>query len=240
MQSTVTKISTTTAFIPIPPALSQCLWIGVIGSVLFMLIVLIEGTVRNDYDPRQQSVSALSLGPRGWIQTINFFIFGIIIISTASAWRKMLTGGKGATAFPLLMLLTGCSVITCGIFSQDPAPGYDPERLALIKPSWQGLVHLLFAAIGALCSIAGLLVMANRFAKTPLWHGWGFYSVFMALLMTSCVAIYAIGSTNSTGYAGLFERIGLMIVPIWSLSLLVRLGKGVPFMKEMSAPSTHD
>lgn len=217
--------------IPVPSSLRRRLWYGIIGAGLFILTSSVEGALRIDYDAWQQSVSALSLGSRGWVQTVSFFVFGIIIISTVTTWRKILSRGRGAKAYPMLTLLTGFSIILCGIFQQDPAPGYDPQKLALTDPTLRGLLHLLFAAIGALCSIAGLLVMARRFAHTPLWHGWKLYSILMALVMAACVTIYAIWSTKSTGYAGTFERIALMVVPVWGMTFLVRLEAGVPFMK---------
>lgn len=217
--------------IPVPPPLRRRLWYGVIGSGLFMMTACVEGSQRPDYDVWQQSISALSLGSRGWIQMINFIAFGAIVLSTVTAWRKMLVGGKGGRAFPTLTALTGVSLIVCGLVAQDPAPGYDPRGLSLKVPTLRGLIHLLFAGIGALSSIACLLIMAWRFGRNPSWYGWNVYSVLMAIAMTTCVTVYAIWSTAPTGYAGTFERLGLIVVPIWGLTFLARLEKGVPFMR---------
>lgn len=216
--------------VSVPLYLRRRLWYALIGTGLFNLTVLVESLLRPGYDAWQQSVSALSLGRWGWIQMINFFFLGAIIISTVSLWRRILAGGRGAKSYPVLTLLTGISLIVCGILKQDPAPGYDPENLALKEPTLVGLFHLLFAGIGALSSIIGLIVMARRFANTPLWKGWNIYSIIMALLMIVCVVVYSVWSTKSTGYAGTFERIAVIIVPIWAMSFLVRLERGVPFM----------
>jgi hypothetical protein len=128
-------------------------------------------------------------------------------------------------------ILLGAVILSTVIFKQDPAPGYDPENLALTAPTLIGLIHLLFAGIGALSSIIGLIVMARRFALTPLWRGWAVYSILMAFIMFACVTVYSVWSTASTGYAGMFERIGLLILPIWALTFLTRLESGIPFMK---------
>lgn len=220
-----------TELVPVLPFLRRRLWYGLIGAGIFQIIVLVQSLLVPGYDFNQQAVSALSLGKWGWIQIINFIFLGAVIISTVPAWRKILAGGIGAKAYPVLTLLTGISIIICGILKQDPAPGYDPEKLALTSPSLVGLIHLLFAAIAALSSIIGLFVMARRFAHTPLWKSWSFYTILMALIMIICTAIYAVWSTKSTGYAGAFERIAILVVPIWVLSFLIRLQKAVPFMK---------
>ena len=219
--------------VPVPRSLRLRLWYGLIAAGIFHVIAIIEGVLTPGYDACQQAISALSLGRWGWIQIISFILFGIIIISTAAPWRKLLAGGIGAKAYPVLTFLTGASIILCGIFRQDPAPGYDPENLALTAPTLTGLLHLLFAAIGALSSITGLIILAIRFAHTPLWKSWIIYSISMALIMIACITVYGIWSTASTGYAGLFERMGLLVIPVWVLSFLVRLERGVPFMQKV-------
>lgn len=230
----ITAIRETDALIPVLPSLRRRLWYGLIGAVIFNLVAIVESVVCPGYDAYQQSISALSLGQYGWIQIINFLLLGSAIISTVSAWRMILAGGKGAKSYPLLTLFTGISLLLCGIFKQDPAPGYDPENLSLTVPSLTGLIHLLFAAISAISSIVGLIVMSVRFAQTPLWKGWSAYTIFMAFIMTGCITIYAVWSTKPTGYAGLFERIGALIIPIWVATFVVRLENGVPFMKRTS------
>ena len=51
--------------IPVPSSTRRRLWYMVIGAAVFIIIAFIEGLLRPDYDAWQQSVSALSLGPRG-------------------------------------------------------------------------------------------------------------------------------------------------------------------------------
>ena len=234
MQQPATAKKALKETVPVPPSLRRRLWYGIIGAGLFIMIAYIEGWQRSDYDVWQQSISALALSSRGWVQTVNFFIFGTMVLSTVTAWRKILAGGAGAKAYPILTALAGISLIACGFAPQDPAPGYDPQDLALIKPSLPGLIHLLFAAIGALSSIIGLLIMARRFTGDRLWYGWNAYSIAMAITMTACITVYAIWSTASAGYAGTFERLGLMAVPVWGLTFLIRLETGTPFMYRQS------
>jgi hypothetical protein len=162
--------------IPVPVQLRRRLWLGVIGSCLFIFVASVEGIQRPDYDHWQQSISALSLGSRGWIQKLNFFAFGTIVLSTVPAWHKILKGRKGTLTFPILITLTGISLIFGGIFPQDPAPGYDPENLGLVVPTLKGLIHLFFAGVCALSAVTGLLIMSRQFASLPTWHGWCTYS----------------------------------------------------------------
>ena len=49
-------------------------WVGMIGPVLFVTVFTLEGWFRPGYNTLGMYVSELSLGPRGWIQIINFII----------------------------------------------------------------------------------------------------------------------------------------------------------------------
>ncbi len=57
---------------------------------------------RPGYDWLSQPVSALSLGPGGTVQVVNFIAFGTLGCITALAWRLTLTGGIGETWYPRL------------------------------------------------------------------------------------------------------------------------------------------
>ena len=69
-------------------------------------------------------MSALSLGPGGWVQMTNFIVFGVVGICFALALRATLAPGRGATWAPILQAVAGLSMITAGVFAQDPSAGY--------------------------------------------------------------------------------------------------------------------
>ena len=52
-----------------------------IGPLLFTVGFIVQGLFRHDeYDPIAETVSALEAGPNGWIQQLNFFVFGILMM----------------------------------------------------------------------------------------------------------------------------------------------------------------
>jgi len=223
----------------VPRPLLLRLWYALGGAALFMIVATIQGITRPDYDPWHQAVSALSLGPGGWVQASNFVFFGAVLLSTVPVWRTILSGGKAATAYPALTALLGASFVIVAFIPQDPAPGYDPARLALQAPTVGGLFHLAIAGLAATCSVAGLFVMAARFTGDPHWRGWPAYSRVMALLMIVCIAIFGVWSTKPTGLAGTFERVAVMIPPIWAFTFVRRLSAGTPFMVKSGQSSVR-
>src|SRR5260221_477703 len=174
---------------PVPIALLLWLSCGTIGSVLFTITYLIEGVTHPDYSAWQQAISALSLGPGGWVQQINFVVFGVIVVFTAFAWRKFLKGGVGATWYPIVRGLEGLGLIMDGFFSQDPAPGY-PKGAVLTAPTLHAVIHQVFAFASITAIAVGLFILAWRFAREPRWRGWATYSVITGFLTIVLIATF--------------------------------------------------
>lgn len=217
---------------PTPVARADCrrLWYAVVATALFVLVALVQGAVRPGYDAWHQSISALSLGPGGWVQDVAFVLLGIALLSTVTVWRRVLADGVGAHAYPVLMALTGTSLIAAGWIPQDPAPGYDPELLGHTLPTLTGLIHLGLAGVGALASSIGLFVMATRFATLPDWSAWATSTRAIGVLTIVCVVVYAVWSTQTSGLAGTFERMVIILPGAWGYAVVSRLSSGTPFV----------
>ena len=58
-------------------------WAGILGPTLFVVTFTVEGCLRPGYASARMFVSALSLGPRGWIQVLNFVVVGLSFLALA-------------------------------------------------------------------------------------------------------------------------------------------------------------
>jgi|SRR5690349_2085343 len=192
---------------PVPHKLRWWLTFGFAGTVLFPIIYLIEGATRPGYDPLRQTISALSLGPDGWIQQLNFALCGISVLWMAFVWRKILAGGVCATWYPILRGLEAVGLFGVAILTRDP-------------------VHTVFLVVIVNAMCFGLFVIARRFWKRPLWRGWAAFSVACGLLLLVFMSFFGLGLNPHSalaGYAGLFERLATNADTIWSLVVLIRL-----------------
>jgi hypothetical protein len=217
--------------VPVPRGLLLWLTYGSLAPVFFTAVYLVEGATRPGYDAWLHSISALSLGPGGWLQQANFVFLGLNVVLVAVVWRRVLAAGAGATWYPIMRGLEGVSLVVIGLFSTDPEPGYPPGA-ALVQPfsTLHGIVHFacLFAIIFAM--MAGLFIMARRFWGDPHWRGWVMYSVVGALLVNLLIALFGVANGHQFAYAGVLERLATNVEAIWGLVMLVRLWAGVPFM----------
>jgi hypothetical protein len=223
----------------VPSALRRRLWAGLIAGALSFALTTIQGIYREGFDPWQQAVSALSLGPHGWLQMINLVAFGAIVLTTVLPWKRVLSGARGETIYPICTALIGAGFIGVGIIRQDPAPGYDPQGLGLLGPTIPGLVHITIAGIAALSSVIGLLVMGARLAGDPAWRGWALYSRLAAVLVIGCIVVYGVWSVKPTGFAGTFERAAMIVPMLWMFAFLRRLSDGAPLMTDSGGSPSY-
>lgn len=124
----------------------------------FNATCLIDGVFRHAYDQFSQPVSALSLGPGGAVQVVNFIASGILGCLTAFAWRPTLAGGLGAVWYPRLAVLAGLAMICPGIFTLDRGKGYPPGIPAPAHPGVHSQVHDVASCISLTVTVAGLII----------------------------------------------------------------------------------
>ncbi len=194
---------------PLTPALLSC---GGIGAFLFTGIYLLEGLTRPGYDAWRQPISALSLGPGGWVQQANFVAFGMLMVLSAVGWYRFLTSGRGWTWFPVLQGISGYSLIGAGISSMDPFPGY-PPGVASTPSTVPGTLHLVFAWVLIVTLALGCVAPGVVFWRLPYWRGWAVYSFVTGGLILLFWGLF-VGYPTGT-LSGLVERLSAGSHALW-------------------------
>jgi hypothetical protein len=193
-----------------------------LGWTLFVATFLIAGATRPGYDPWRQAISALSLGPGGWIQQANFAVLGALLVVSALGWRQALKPGPGSRAYPWLKGLTGVSLIGAGLFAQDPAPGYPPGAVQTAA-TLHGDLHQICAFVSVTALALSCFVLARRLAREPRWRGWAAYAVISGILILVFVSIFGALSAQASSIAGVFERLMAGTASLLSVLVILRL-----------------
>src|SRR5436190_13864740 len=96
-------------------------WAGMVGSALFVTVFTLEGWLRPGYDWRSTFISELSIGPRGWIQVLNFIVLGTLFLvftwGVVDEFREARASKKG----PILLTIIGFSFLVSGPLVTDVA-----------------------------------------------------------------------------------------------------------------------
>lgn len=178
--------------------------------------------MRPGYSALTMPVSALSLTADGWVQIVNFVLFGLFIIAFAIGLNRMLAPGPARTWATAVQLLIGVGLVLAGVFIQDPGQGYPVGVAVPANPTGHGTAHLIATIVVFNARIAWSLVMAVRFSRDSAWRRYAAFCVLSAILLA--IFLGAFGAALSTGGpAGLFERLGTLSTSALSLTIALRL-----------------
>lgn len=196
----------------------QALWLGAAGAWIFVLVALVEGARRPAYDPVRQPVSALALGPRGWIQTANFVACGVAITLGALA----LPGALGSLFLGVVVGVFGIALVASGGFPMDPMRGYPPGTPDT-TPAELSLHHRIHDAVGVI--VFGALPGAALIAAAHLSGWWVAYSVGTAALTLIGFVTFGTAWERDSPRAGLIQRLTIVGGWVW-LGLLFASATG--------------
>jgi hypothetical membrane protein len=191
---------------------------GVIGPIWFTLVVIAQGVLQPDYSHVAMPISALAAWPHGWLQRLNFYVFGLLLTANAVGLHlAMRPSRRGALAFPLL-LTSGIGVVLAGVFSWTGDPSTQ-----LVEP----VAHVIAALMTFLGAGSGLVALSRRMAGDPAWRGLSTYT--RACGMTILVLFPVLGflamppGAPLHAVAGLLQRLVLLAWFPCIIALSVRL-----------------
>jgi hypothetical membrane protein len=110
--------------------LTRAGWAGLIGPVLFTLTWVVQELFRVDeYSPIREPISALAAGPNGWIQSLNFALFGMLTMVFSVGLYTVVRSSRPGAVGSVLFLVSGLGLLMAAAFPlREDAAGvtYDP------------------------------------------------------------------------------------------------------------------
>jgi hypothetical protein len=199
---------------------------GIWAGPVFTATFLAEGAARDGYRPLRHPVSSLALGPRGWIQTANFAITGVLCLAGAAGLRR--TGDRlaGCRAGPIMVAAASAGLIGSAAFRTDPVGGYPPGTPDMpARFSHAGTAHNLAAipVFFGLPAAAASYGWRSWRAGQPL--GFAIYCAATAVTMPVTMALAGAGFSQSSrpgGYGGLLQRASIITGFAWLTAVSAR------------------
>lgn len=189
---------------------------GIVAAVTFNLVWLIAGARRDDYRPVYHPISALSLGPGGWVQATSFVAAGLLLIGLAVGVHA---AGSGLTV-AVLIAVAGVGLVGAGVLPMDPMRGYPPGAIEGDPDgySWRHRWHdyasiTVFLAIPAAAIVSGV----------QMGGWWRWYSIAMAIVTLGLFGWFAVAYERDTPRSGLIQRSFVLVFWTWIASLAIRL-----------------
>jgi hypothetical protein len=171
----------------------------------------VEGFLRSGYDPSSMYISALSLGPRGWIQVANFIMFGLLLFVFTRGLPGDLQVGKGSKAGPILLTTLSVLFLISGPFVMDPT------GTPLAQATVHGTIHGLAGGIVFLLMPIICFVYLRRFLADPNWRSARWWTLVLGTIEAVGVLVFTIVSKvpQLANALGLLQRIALVPFMFW-------------------------
>lgn len=189
------------------------------GPMLFFLVASAEGLGRNDYDWVAQPISALALGPRGWVQELNFALLAVSFLAFAAVSRTTFQRGPASLVVPLLLVVMTVGVVIAGIFPMDAT---------FTAPTLDGKLHGLGGFLVFPCIPLVVLFLSWRFRDEPGWRPYFMYTFLTGALCLTLLLFFLlfVGPPNAppraaSEYRGLVQRTLLLPFFTW-MAVVVR------------------
>lgn len=190
---------------------------GSIGALTFVVAFFIDGATRPGYRPTYHTVSALSLGRRGWIQTTNFVVCGTLITVSSIGIHR---AGAGVLLAALVAVF-GLGLAASGIFPMDPMRGYPPGAPA-DTPATTSRRHQLHDGAGLV--VFGSLPVAALVAAFALdATGWAIYAACSAVACTVTFVAFGAAWEHDHPLTGLVQRLAIVFGWTWVAATCLHL-----------------
>jgi hypothetical membrane protein len=188
---------------------------GIVGPVMFTVGILVQQFYRRgDYDPVAQLVSDLTAGRYGWVQQVNFIVFGLLMVAFAVGLHQGVHPSRARAVSPAILGFNAAGLVLAGIFPlRADATGrvYDPIGVHTVNGA------IFFASIGIVLAVVSLRLRAD-----PRWRGLATYTLVtgIALLVLFAVVV-ALARPAGTP---LHDRLGLLqrlVLTVWLACIVV-------------------
>jgi len=181
------------------------------------VLVVVQSLLQPDYSQVALPISALAAWPHGWIQNLNFFVFGTLMIAYAVGLHRGVRPTRAGWIGFAFLLVSGLGLVIAGIFPWRQADG------AFIVP----VGHRVGAVMSFLGAGFGLLGMSRRMAADPQWQRIAGYAlvcgVAVVLLFLLIGALAVRDNAPLRAWAGLLQRFVLVAWFPCTIALAVRL-----------------
>jgi hypothetical protein len=200
-------------------------WAGILAPVIFVAIFTLEGAVRPGYDPARMYISALSLGPRGWVQIANFMALGLLLFGFAFGLSKEMPSGKASRGGIVALYVLSVLFFISGPFVMDPVDT-PPAKL-----SGHGLIHGLSGGIVFLLMPITIFIFLRRIWTDQEWETIRLWTLILCVVEAlGVIAFTAVSKLPAdqnayAGWLGLFQRVALIPFILWLFIFSVALLK---------------
>jgi len=186
---------------------------GAIGPILFILVVFIIDFMQPEQNPIYETVSELVHGSYGWVQTISFVIFGVLLMIFALRLYLATSPKTRSILGAFFIGIAGFSFLMLGAF---------PSEASTMDSTPQPLLHNIAAGITGASFVLGCSSFALYFKTDPRWTK---YWIYTAITSIACLFFALLWALTPLGLhaKGLDQLLMLVSGFIWLEVISIKL-----------------
>src|SRR5215203_2702036 len=191
---------------------------GIAGPLIFVMVAVVHSLLRSDHSLVALPISALAVGPSGWVQDVNFVICGVLFLAYPIGLHLGVRQRRWGVVGPALLVLSGAGLVLAGVFPAVDASG---------NLTYDSLGHTVASFMAFLGTGGGFIVTSRRLAEDPSWRNLATYTLGSGIVIV--VLVFAFGALAERPGMPLHPWIGLfqwVVVAVWitcTVGLCLRL-----------------
>lgn len=204
------------------------------ANVFFFIVMFVAFVfIQPELNPLYRYGSEYAVGRMGWLMKLNFFVWGIGLISFACAMAYGLDARAKSRVAIILFVVAGVGIFLSGIFDSDLQVLNEnpPPKWIEPPPSDEQKVHIIAGLVAFFTLMPGMGLAARRLRIAGRLSGgyrWLRYLSWTVPVMF-VASIFVFGSM---GLTGLGQRVFLACVIAWIVLAAWGLHKGAFSQRE--------
>ena len=199
---------------------------GMLGPLLFTTLVVMQGLLQPDYSHVRLPISALAAWPLGWVQNLNFYLTGTLLMAFALGIDRAVHSTPLGRLGVGLLMLSGVGVVLAGVFPWRMIDGVPTETPA----------HVVGAITAFASSGLGLVLFSRRMRRDAHWQHLARYTMVtgvLVLILFVTIGFFAIDDgTPLHAWAGLLQR---TLCAVWFACLIALSNRARTFERHAAA-----
>ena|SRR5688572_19885163 len=192
---------------------------GIVAPILFTVAFIAQGLLRPEYSHVAMPVSALATGPSGWVQNLNFFIFGFLMTAYAIGLHLGVRPSRAGLVGFAFLLLSGAGLVLAGVFPLE-VDASGAIRAGQVLHPVAGFMSFLGAGFG-------LIAMSRGMTGDPRWRSLAAYALASGVAIVVVFLIIGASATRPDAplypWLGLVQRVALAVWFPCTIVLALRL-----------------
>lgn len=190
---------------------------GIVAPIWFTALVIVQSILQPDYSQMAQPISALAAWPAGWLQNVNFWVFGLLMVAYGIALHRGVRSKPGFSIGLTLLLISGAGPIVAGLF-----PWRRVGEDFVVPPA-----HRIGAVLAFLGAGLSLIAMSRRMKDDARWRDLSTYALASGVTMVILFVVQGPLAIPDTAplheWAGLLQRITVLVWFACTILLSLRL-----------------